>query len=210
MEPTNYFKYLILSLLVIAWCVLHSVMISVSVTEFFRQRLGPHFRFYRLFFNLVSVLTLIPVVLYASSVQTEPIFRWEGYKLIFRIFFLGTAALLFFSGASHYDSAQFLGLRQIRVKISNKGLTGSGELDTSGVLSLIRHPWYLGAILLIWARPLDLSAILVNGLLTIYLLVGIYLEENKLVKEFGDQYRSYQQRVSRLFPYKWLKSKLTK
>jgi protein-S-isoprenylcysteine O-methyltransferase Ste14 len=210
MEPTNYFKYLILSLLVITWCVLHSVMISISVTEFLRKRLGLNFRFYRLFFNIISVLTLIPVVLYNSSVQTEPIFRWEGYKLIFRILLWGTAALLFFSGACHYDSAQFLGLRQIRAKTSNKGLTGTGELDTSGVLSIIRHPWYLGAILLIWASPLDLSAILVNGLLTIYLLIGIYLEENKLVKEFGDQYRSYQKRVSRLLPYKWLKSKVTK
>ena len=41
------------------------------------------------------------------------------------------------------------------------------------------------------------------------LLIGSRLEENKLLQEFGDDYRQYQQQVSMLFPYKWLKAKLT-
>ena len=68
MEPIDYTKYLILSLLVIAWCVLHSLMISVSVTEYLKKCLGPKFRFYRLFFNLIAILTLIPVALFAYSI----------------------------------------------------------------------------------------------------------------------------------------------
>jgi protein-S-isoprenylcysteine O-methyltransferase Ste14 len=203
-------EYVILSLLVIAWCVLHSAMISVSVTEYLHKRLGFTFRFYRLFFNAVSALTLIPVVWYASSVRTEPIFRWDGYRLIIQALLLGTAALLFFLGASRYDGAHLLGLKQIREGISNKAITDSGDLDTSGVLSIMRHPWYLATLLLIWTRQLDLSAILVNGLLTFYLFAGIYLEEKKLVREFGEEYRAYQKRVPVLLPYKWLKSIITK
>ena len=203
-------KYVILSVLVIAWCVLHSAMISISVTEYLHKRLGLTFRFYRLFFNVVSVLTLIPVVLYASSVRTEPLFYWDGYRLIIRTFLLGTGALLFFSGASRYDGAQFLGLKQIREGTSNKGITDSGELDSAGVLSIMRHPWYLASLLLIWARELDLSTILVNVILTLYLMVGTYLEEKKLIRAFGEKYRAYQKRVPRLIPYKWLKSKTTK
>ncbi len=203
-------KYIVLSLLVIAWCVLHSALISISVTEYLHKRLGHTFRFYRLFFNVVSALTLIPVVLYASSARTEPIFRWDGYMRIIQVLLLGTAALLFFLGACHYDAAQFLGFRQIRERTSKKGIADAGELDTSGVLSIIRHPWYLASMLLIWARPLDISAILVNAILTSYLLVGTYLEEKKLVREFGGKYRAYQKRVSMLIPYKWLKSIITK
>jgi len=78
MESINYIKYLILSMLVIAWCILHSAMISVSVTEYFKKRLGYKFRFYRLFFNFVSILTLLPVALYAYSMQTQAIFQWNG------------------------------------------------------------------------------------------------------------------------------------
>ena len=201
-------KYAILSILVIAWCFLHSAMISVSVTEYLHTRLGPAFRFYRVFFNVVSALTLIPVVLYASFLRTEPIFRWYGYMRIIQVLLLGTAALLFFCGASRYDAGQLLGFKQIRERDANKEITGAGELDTSGVLSIVRHPWYLATILLIWARQLDISAILVNAILTFYLIVGTYLEENKLILEFGEKYRSYQRRVSMLIPIKWIKSKV--
>ena len=102
---------------------------------------------------------------------------------------MGTAAMLFFLGAGRYNAAQLLGLKQIRGGTSDKGITDTAELDTSGVLSIMRHPWYLATLLLIWARPLDLSAILVNGILTGYLIAGTYLEEKKLEREFGEQYR---------------------
>ena len=203
-------KYVILSVLVIAWCFLHSAMISVSMTEYFHKRLGSAFRFYRLFFNMVSALTLIPVVLYAFSARTEPIFRWDGYLRIFQVLLLGTAALLFFLGASRYDAAQLLGFKQIREGTSTKGITDAGELETSGILGIIRHPWYLATILLIWARQLDISTILANTILTSYVITGAYLEEKKLVREFGEKYRAYQKRVSMLIPYKWLKSKIMK
>ena len=203
-------KYMTLTVIVIAWCVLHSGMISVSVTEYLHKRLGPAFRFYRLFFNVVSALTLVPVVLYASSLRTGPIFRWDGYMRIVQVLLLGTAALLFFLGALRYDAGQLLGFKQIRERTANREITGAGELDTSGVLSIVRHPWYLATILHIWARQLDISAILVNAILTFYLIAGTYLEENKLIGEFGEEYRAYQRRVSMLIPFKWMKSKLNK
>ena len=208
--PTNHMKYLTLSALLVAWCFLHSAMITVSVTEYLHKRLGAAFRFYRLFFNLVSALTLVPVVLYTSWARTEPIFRWDGSMRIFQGLLLGTSALLFFLGARRYDAAQLLGLRQIREGISAKGIAEAGELETSGILGIMRHPWYLATILLIWARPLDISTILVNTILTAYVIAGAYLEEKKLVREFGEQYRAYQKRVSMLVPYKWLRAKITK
>jgi protein-S-isoprenylcysteine O-methyltransferase Ste14 len=183
-------------------------MISVWVTEYIKKRLGDKFRFYRLFFNLISILTLIPVALFAYSIQTQVIFDWNGYSRIGQVILLLIAVLLFFLGGRHYDASQFLGIKQIKVGTSNKVLTDTGELDTSGVLGITRHPWYFASILFIWARQLDVSAILVNVLLTAYLIVGTYLEEKKLVREFGDKYIAYQQRVSILIPYKWLKSKI--
>jgi protein-S-isoprenylcysteine O-methyltransferase Ste14 len=70
------------------------------------------------------------------------------------------------------------------------------------------YPWYAGAIALIWARHLDVSAIIVNVILTTHLTIGTYLEERKLVVEFGDKYRQYQKEVSMFIPYKWLKTKI--
>ena len=208
MESIDYTIYVIFSLVVIAWCVLHSAMISISVTEYLKKRLGPVFRFYRLFFNLIAILTLIPVALFAYSIQTQVIFHWNGYMRIGQVILLGIAVLLFFLGARKHDARQFLGIRQIKEGTANKALSDTGELDTSGVLDITRHPWYLGVILFIWARQLDVSAILLNVIFTAYLIVGTYLEEKKLVGEFGEKYLAYQKRVSMLIPYKWLKSKV--
>jgi protein-S-isoprenylcysteine O-methyltransferase Ste14 len=44
--------------------------------------------------------------------------------------------------------------------------------------------------------------------LSLYLVIGAFLEERKLLKEFGDDYRLYKNRVSMLFPWKWIKKKL--
>ena len=208
MEPIDHIKYLILSLLIIAWCVLHSTMISVSATEYVKKRLGPKFCFYRLFFNLIAVLTLIPVVLFAYSIRTQAIFHWDGYMRTGQVILLGFAGLLFFLGGRHYDPLQLLGIKQIREGTSNKVLTDTGEFDISGVLGITRHPWYLATILLIWARQMDASAILANVILTIYVIIGTLLEEKKLTREFGKKYEAYQERVSMLIPYKWFKSKI--
>jgi protein-S-isoprenylcysteine O-methyltransferase Ste14 len=207
MESIEYPKYLMLSLLVIAWCVLHSAMISVSVTEYFKKRLGSEFRFYRLFFNLLAVLTLIPVALFAYSIRAQTIFHWDGYMRIGQVLLLIVAVLLFFLGGRHYNVRQVLGIKQIKEGNSSKAITDTGELDTSGVLGITRHPWYLATILLIWARQMDASVLFVNVILTSYLVVGTVLEEKKLIREFGEKYEVYQNRVSMLIPFKWLKSK---
>jgi len=207
MEPIDYTKYLMLSFLVIAWCILHSAMISVSVTEYFKKRLGHKFRFYRLFFNFVAILTLLPVALYAYSIRTQAIFQWDGYLRLGQVLLLAIAVLLLFLGGRHYNMDQLLGIKQIKEGTSNKAISDTGELDTSGILEITRHPWYLATILLIWARQMDLSALFVNVILTSYLIVGTVLEEKILIREFGEKYKAYQNRVSMLIPFKWLKSK---
>ena len=205
MESTDYTEYLILSLLLILWCVIHSAMILIAVTEYVKKRLGSNYRFYRVFFNLISILTLIPVALFAHSAQTPAIFQWSGYMRLGQALILGLAVWFFFLGWRHYDIRQVIGIKQIREGTADRAITETGELDTSGVLGMTRHPWYLATMLLIWARQMDVAAIIVNVILTSYLIVGTYLEEKKLLREFGENYRNYQNKVSMLIPFNWLK-----
>jgi protein-S-isoprenylcysteine O-methyltransferase Ste14 len=100
---------------------------------------------------------------------------------------------------------QFLGIRQIRTGASHGALTATGRLHTTGILRITRHPWYLGAIMLLWAGDLDASTLIGNIILTLYLIVGTVLEERKLVGEFGEDYRRYQKQVSMLVPLKYLR-----
>ena len=195
-----------LAVLWIIWCALHSGMISVTATGYLKRWLGRGFRIYRLIFNLVALATLIPVMVFEQSLRGPMLFRWQGFLILFQVLLLISALLLFLAGARHYDLLQFSGFRQIKTGSSHNALTETGELDTTGVLDITRHPWYLGGILIIWTRDIDLSALVTNIILTLYFIVGTVLEERKLLIEYGDDYRRYQERVSMLIPIKWLLS----
>jgi len=87
-------------------------------------------------------------------------------------------------------------------------MSENGNISTSGILGIIRHPWYTATFLSIWIRNIDISALIINVILSIYLIIGCHLEEKKLVLEYGEQYRNYQKNVSMLFPWKWFIIKL--
>lgn len=199
-------KYLVLIVLWTSWCLIHSGMISLTITGYLRRRLGPFYRFYRLFYNVVALMTLLPVLLYSQMLKGSIIYRWHGSMTFVQILFLAVAVALFIAGSLKYDMHHFIGIRQIKSGRSPTAISESGAIDTSGILSVTRHPWYLGAIVFLWVgyREMYVSTLIVNALLTVYLIVGTVLEERKLVTEFGDSYRSYMRRVSMLFPAKWL------
>jgi protein-S-isoprenylcysteine O-methyltransferase Ste14 len=125
-----------------------------------------------------------------------------------QVLLLVVAVLLFFLGGRHYDVGEVLGIKQIKEGTAKKAITDTGQLDTSGVLGIIRHPWYLATMLLIWARQMDTSVIFVNVIITFYLMVGTFLEEKKLIREFGEKYLTYQESVSMLIPFKLVSSKI--
>ena len=201
-------KYVNLAFIWFAWCFIHSALISETVTGYFRHRFAAHFRYHRLVYNGVAVFTLLPVVLYTTSLQTHPLFCWQGYWRGIQFLLIFIPFLLFLSGSRYYDALSFLGVRQLRQSNSCIGMTENCELETTGLLGIVRHPWYTGGMMIVWARDIDISAIVTNLIITVYFIVGTVLEERRLSIEFGEGYKEYQKRVSMFFPFKWLKSKL--
>jgi methanethiol S-methyltransferase len=187
---------------------LHSAMISITFTNYLKKKLGNSYRFYRLFYNIISIVTLVPVVLYTLSVKQQPFFVWDGYLLPVKYFLIACGILFIVMGAKRYSFSQIAGITQIKEGVDQKLINKSGKLSSRGILAAVRHPLYAGLFPLIWARDLDAAFLIVNIILSAYLVIGTILEENKLVLEFGDGYREYQQNVSMLFPLKFIKAKL--
>lgn len=201
--------HILLILLATAWCVFHSALIAIPVTEFFRSFMGGAFRFYRLIYNLFSILTLLPVVYIEYGFRDNLLFAWEHPVLqVIRIFLFVLCMLLFIFGSRQYDGMEFLGLRQIKTGNTNRTLSVAGVFNTKGIQNFVRHPWYLGVMILIWLRNIYDTVLLVNLVFTVYLIIGSLLEEMKLKKEFGNAYLQYQKRVSMLLPWKWLLRRL--
>lgn len=76
-------------------------------------------------------------------------------------------------------------------------------LVTTGIYGRIRHPSYLGLLMTMlgWALAFRSGAGLVLlALLVVVLLGRIHAEERLLAMEFGDEYRAYVRRTSRLIP----------
>jgi len=200
--------YILLVLLWVAWCALHSALISPAVTERLQARFPNSVRYYRILYNLFAVVSLLPVLAYAFSLKGTPLVTWAGPWRFVPIL-LGVVALLFFAaGGRRYDFLQFLGLRQMKDESACGVLTEDCSLDTGGILSVVRHPWYSGGMLLVWARPLDAAAIWTNLVICGYFVVGAILEERKLKALFGRPYTDYQRRVSMFLPVKWARRQL--
>ena len=191
---------------------MHSILIDISFTSLVKARLPRLIPAYRLLYNGVSLVTLLPLAGYTHRIGGAVIFTWQGWSGIsLRIVFLVCALLLFWGGAERYDFKSFLGITQFRAGKAHVLLSTTQDFLPDGVFKLTRHPWYLGSLLAIWTvysaytQPLFVAAII----LSVYLVVGTLLEERKIIREYGDSYRRFQQQVSMLFPWKWLKKRLT-
>ncbi len=196
----------------IAWCFLHSLLISRTVSAYLQEGMGKYRYYYRLLYNLVALLSLFPLLMMTEAMRSQPVFSWQGGWVILRLVMFGLAVWLFFDGARNYDMQCMLGFRQITSRKQTVLLTEDEQFSRKGALGMTRHPWYLGGILIVWSRyPVyHDSTVLAVIILSLYFFVGIWLEERKLLAEYGEKYRSYQREVSVLLPWKWMLRKFSK
>jgi protein-S-isoprenylcysteine O-methyltransferase Ste14 len=77
------------------------------------------------------------------------------------------------------------------------------DLVTSGIYSRTRHPLYLATILLLLGLaalyPFD-RVIVFSIALCVYVIIGAYLEERKLVIHYGQKYLEYRKQAGFMLP----------
>lgn len=195
-------KYLILSSIWAGYCFLHSFLISIRFTNLLTRVLKNYYAFYRLFYILISLVLLIWIIHIPTQLDNEIIItNIPPWSIIRQILTWGSLLMFFWAFFFNYDSLSFFGIRQIlnfgKVKQTNR----SEEIKKSGLLALTRHPMYLALIIFLLCQTVTMADIVVNAILIIYVIIGTLLEEKKLVLEFGDAYRKYQQEVPMLIPF---------
>jgi protein-S-isoprenylcysteine O-methyltransferase Ste14 len=78
------------------------------------------------------------------------------------------------------------------------------ELITRGIYGIIRHPMYASQWLWVIAQPLLIqnwiAGVLNVPFFLIFYLMRVNAEEQLMLEQFGEQYRSYMERVGGVFP----------
>ena len=117
---------------------------------------------------------------------------------------LALYAAQIFGVALTLKAAQIVGIWELS-GVTQPDLTKPIEFKAEGPFALVRHPIYLGWVLMVFATPvMTTSQLLFAVISTLYLIAASPLEERLLVENFGDKYRSYQRQMRwRLIPFVW-------
>lgn len=193
-------------LLLLAACwlgyfVLHSALAALRVKHLVAERWPALLPYYRLGFNALAVLLLLPPLYLTFSLPGEPLWAWRGVWAWLANGLAVLALTVFLYSLRLYDTREFLGLRQWRA--GERRVEDQERFRISPLHRFVRHPWYALGLVLLWTRdmppPLLLTAVLVSA----YFVIGSRLEERKLIAYHGDAYREYRRRVPALLPLPW-------
>ncbi len=182
--------------------IIHSALASDYIKNKAQRLLGERFRFYRIIYTLISIPAFAPAFLvwieYSGS--TPPVYSIPHWAYPLIIMVRALAIGIFAYASFQTDILGFTGIKQTHEKTT---------LITNGAYGIVRHPLYASGMLILITKMevnrLDLIAAL---LVSIYLIIGAYIEERRLVSIFGDEYTRYRQEVSMFIPVKWVR-KLT-
>jgi protein-S-isoprenylcysteine O-methyltransferase Ste14 len=183
-----------------AYCAVHSLLIHPPVARRLQGWLGTRAGAYRFCFNMFSLLALLPLVSWHLHLRGPWIVEWEGFWVAVPIVLNLSALVLVVLGATAYGPSDFLGLASLRAALAGGPAPPDEPFASRGILRWVRHPWYTASFLLVWGHDMDAAGLVASLVLTAYLLLGTWLEERKLVSQFGDAYREYQRQVPMFVP----------
>jgi protein-S-isoprenylcysteine O-methyltransferase Ste14 len=174
---------------------------SIMVRREFKQWLGKFMPdvYHNALYGLTSTIALLLVLVFWQKSPTlvtsaDGIIFW----LLRALFFICLGG--FFWGVKSLGSFDALGVKPLMRYISNRQ-GKSQQIIAKGPYRWVRHPLYLFLIVLIWSCPiLTLDRLIFNILWTLWIVIGTYLEDRDLHREFGSRYREYSSRVPMLIP----------
>jgi methanethiol S-methyltransferase len=206
-----------LSFLMFAW---FAVFHSVGAHEWFKDLLakvtGKFFvkHFWRFIYCVASYLMLYYAFGYVTF-NRYPQFNEEFiqypsliWNIVMILHLFGTAVMYFAFIKSDY--LEFLGIKQmlqgfgkllgIWKEPEELKLFGTDRLEITGIYRLVRHPMLAGGLLFTLTLPPTLNNSVYSVFLIIYIYIGVYFEERRLIRVFGDDYRQYIKEVSAFVP----------
>jgi protein-S-isoprenylcysteine O-methyltransferase Ste14 len=185
--------------LLAAFAVQHSGMARPAFKRWWAKILPPAAE--RSMYVLLSSLALVLLFVLWQPIGSVIWDAPDGWArtAVLAIYFFGWALLLYATFA--IDHFELFGLTQVWLALRGGG-EPAASFRTPALYRAVRHPIYVGWLIIFWAAPTMTAAHLVFAVMTTaYILIAIQLEERDLIAQFGDQYVQYRRRVPMLIPF---------
>jgi protein-S-isoprenylcysteine O-methyltransferase Ste14 len=150
-------------------------------------------------------------VLFASAILALLCWQWRpitdvvwdlgdglAAQIVGALFWVGWATVL--ASTFLINHFELFGVRQVFARLTGRAIPPP-VFRTPLFYRRVRHPIYLGFMIAFWAAPIMTAGHLMFAVgTTMYILLGIFLEERDLIDAFGEQYRRYRAQVRMLVP----------
>ena len=186
--------------LLLAFALLHSLLARPAA----KARLAAHFpaELERSLYSLVAGAQIAllcwlwqPLPVPVWSVPAE----WAALRLLLWTI-QGTGWGIVVLALLTIGSAHLFGLRQAWAG-ARQVPHEPPPIESRGIYRRIRHPIYAGTLVGFWATPeMSQGRLLLVGVLTIYLFIGLRFEERELERAFGETYLAHRRAVPGLLP----------
>lgn len=185
-------------LLLSIFALQHSIMARRGFKELWTRLVPPPME--RSLYVLLSSAALI-LLFWQWRPMAQPIWSTEGRMLVIFLtgfFWIGWGTVLV--STFLIDHFELFGVKQSLYHFLERELPGH-RFVTPALYRWVRHPIMLGFIIAFWSTPaMSQGHLLFAMVTTTYILIAIQLEERDLLSSFGEEYRSYRDRVSMILP----------
>jgi methanethiol S-methyltransferase len=180
--------------------LVHSILASLRFKAWVASRFGEglYLRWYRLFFNLMAGITILPTLVLMVILPDQSFYRIPFPWVLLTIGVQAVAVLGLLHSVRVTGAANFLGIKQVMDPVK---AAQPHRMTKSGLYRYVRHPLYTCSILILWLMPvMTLNILAFNLGATLYMTIGAFFEERKLIREFGREYEEYSRYTPMLVP----------
>ena len=184
----------------ILWGLLHSIVASHGFKHLIRKLFGPQafYRFYRLAYNLFALATFFPIILLLTAFPDRLLYSIPAPWMVVMMIAQGVAFFALIAGVMQTGPLEFAGLAQLSPAYGDMKPAG---LVVDGLYAYVRHPLYTAGLVFIWLSPeMSVNRLVLWIVFSVYIIIGAYFEEQKLLKDFGSEYVEYKAKTPMLIP----------
>ena len=184
----------------ILWGVVHSILASHAFKHVVRSVFGPlvFYRLYRLSYNLFAMASFFPIILMLITFPDRLLYSIPAPWVYVTTFVQGLAAFALIAGVMQTGPLEFAGLAQLSPAYGDSKPAG---LVVDGLYAYVRHPLYSAGLVFIWlSSEMSVNRLVLWLILSLYIIIGAYFEERKLLVDFGAAYAEYKVNTPMLIP----------